>query len=158
MRRLLVVAAILFMAPAASALTVTLSYTGNLSTGGILQLDVTGATYDPYLAMVIEPPGVLSNFAAGPAAPSVSGSFGPVTIGGASGEVWGFGTAAGEPYQDGVWLTADWYSTVPVNAYVYETLNSGVTWILLDPIFVPEPMTIALLGLGGIFILRRRRK
>ena len=156
MRKLLFLAVIFATSSMAGALTVTLSYTGNLPTGE-LHLNVTGATYDPYLAMVIEPPGVLSNFAAGPAAPSVSGSFGPVTIGGASGEVGGFGTASGEAYQDGVWLTADWYTTVPVNAYVYETLNSGVTWILLDPIFVPEPMTITLLGLGGLFILRRRR-
>ena len=147
MRKLFVLIAILFMAPIAGGRTVTLT-----GTATSVELSVFDATYDPYLAIVMDAPGVLSNFAAGPAAPSVSGSFGPVTINGATGEVWGFGTALGETYQDGLWLSADWHATSPVTVYAYETLDGGQTWILL----IPEPMTIGLLGLGGLFLLRRR--
>jgi hypothetical protein len=155
MKKLLVLVLIFAMAPVASAVTASLSYTGNLPGPGGIDLTVTGATYDPYLAIVSDA-GVLSAFGAGAAAPSVSGSFGAISVGGQDGEVWGMGTAAGEAYQDGVWLTANWSSAVGVWVRAYETVDT-VNWTLLDEIFIPEPMTVALLGLGGLFLLRRRK-
>jgi hypothetical protein len=156
MKKLLVLVLIFAMAPLASAATVTLSYTGTTPAGGSINMDVAGATYDPYLALVSDP-GVLSALAAGAQAPSVTGSFGAVTVSGQDGEVWGFGTAAGEAYQDGSWLTANWVSATGVWVRAYETMDFGATWQLMDEIFIPEPMTVALLGLGGLFLLRRRK-
>lgn len=156
MKKLLVLVLILAMAPLASALTVTLSYTGGTPAGGTINMDVAGATYDPYLSLVSDA-GVLSGLAKGVSAPSVTGSFGPVNVGGQDGEVWGFGTASGEPYVDGSWLTADWVSAGPVWVRAYETFDFGATWQLMDEIYIPEPMTVALLGLGSLFLLRRRK-
>lgn len=151
MRKLLVLVAILAMSSMASAMTVSL-----IDTGTAINVNVAGATYDPYLGLVIQAPGTLSNFAAGADAPSVASSFGPITVDGA-GEVWGFGVASGEPYNDGVWLTADWAAGSAVDVIAYETFDGGGSWQELARITVPEPMTIALLGLGSLFMLRRRK-
>jgi hypothetical protein len=40
-----------------------------------------------------------------------------------------------------------------VNLYA----SDGVTLLDSATIWIPEPMTIALLGLGGLFLLRRRK-
>jgi hypothetical protein len=152
MRKLLVLVAVFAMSPIVSGMTVTISNTETQ-----VQLYVVDATYDPFLAMVIETPGVLINFAANTLAPSLNSSYGAVIIDGDNGEAWGFGIEEGESYQDGVWLFADWSTTSFVNAYAYETFDGGYTWTLLDQIQVPEPMTLALLGLGGLFILRHRK-
>jgi hypothetical protein len=101
--------------------------------------------------MVIEDPGVLSNFRYGPACPPIITQ--PVTIGDDSGWFFGFPATC----ESGVWLTADWSAPIPVWVRAYETLDMGGTWILLDEIQVPEPMTIALMGLGGLFLLHRHR-
>lgn len=151
MRKLFVLVAIFAMAPVASAVTGTLT-----DTGTAVDLTLTGQTVDGYLAIVIEAPGTLSNFAPGAAAPSIRNSFGPIAVGADNGEVYGFGTAVGEAYLDGVWLSADWSAAVTVWVSAYETLDT-VNWTLLDRIEVPEPMTVALLGLGGLFMLRRRK-
>jgi hypothetical protein len=150
MRKLLVLVAILAMAPVASAVTGTLTDTG---TG--VELSIGDPLEDAYLAIVSDA-GVLSNFAAGPDAPSVQSSFGATTVNGQDGEVWGLGTGAGETHMAGVWLTADWSSLTEVWVRAYQTYDT-VNWILLDEIKVPEPMTVALLGLGGLFMLRRRK-
>ena len=151
MRKLLVLVAIFAMAPVASAVTGTLA-----NTGTAVELSIGAPLADAYLAIVIEAPGTLSNFAAGLNAPSVNSSFGGVNIGGDDGEVWGLGTGAGETHVAGVWLSADWSSASPVWVSAYETVDT-VNWTLLDKILVPEPMTVALLGLGGLFMLRKRK-
>lgn len=152
MKKLLITLLVLFMAPAASAVTASLSFTGELPGPGGIELAVVSGYYDTYIAMVIEDPGVLSNFTYGPACPPIFTPQ-PVTIGDDSGWFFGFPATC----ESGVWLTADWSSTVPVRVGAYETLDFGATWNLLDEIQVPEPMTIALLGLGGMFLLRRRK-
>lgn len=146
MRKSLVVLTVLFMTPIASGVTASLS-----DTGTSVELNVVSGYYDTYIGMVIEVPGVLSNLRYGPACPPISTQ--PITIGDDSGWVVGFPATC----PSGVWLIADWSATVPVWVGAYETLDFGATWILLDQIQVPEPMTVALLGLGGLFILRRRR-
>jgi hypothetical protein len=150
MKKLLVLVLIFAMAPVASAVTGTLT-----DTGTSVELDIGAPLEDAYLAIVSDA-GVLSNFGVGPAAPSVQSSFGAVTVNGQNGEVWGLGTGAGEDHVPGVWLMADWSSASTVWVRAYQTYDTQ-TWILLDEIEVPEPMTVALLGLGGLFLLRRRK-
>ncbi len=150
MRKLLVLAAILFMSPIASGMTVSLN-----DTGTTVELSVLGAVGDDIdgLAMVIEAPGVLSNFVEGPEAPiSLKG---PVTINGDSGEYRLFVPL--NPFVDGVWLIADWSASTSVWVSVYEGMPRE-NWTLLEQIQVPEPMTFALLGLGGLLILRNRHR
>ena len=150
MRKLLVLVVILAMAPVASAVTGTLT-----DTGTAVELSVGEPLSDAYLAIVSDP-GVLSNFVLGADAPTVSSSFGPISIAGQDGEVWGLGTGPGEAHIAGVWLAADWASSSAVWVRAYETVDT-VNWTLLHEIQVPEPMTVALLGLGGLFMLRRRK-
>ena len=151
MKKLLVLVVILAMAPVASAVV-----TAELvDTGAAVQLNVTADMEDAYLAIVSDA-GVLNTFVLGVAAPGVSSSFGPVSIGGQDGEVWGLGTAPGEAYVAGSWVEANWVSASAVWIRAYQTYDT-VNWTLLDEIQVPEPMTVALLGLGGLFMLRRRK-
>jgi len=150
MRKLLFLAAILFMAPIAGGMTVSL-----YDTGKTVELSVFGYGAPDYIygiAMVIESPGLLTNFVEGPEAPT--SLKGPVTINGDSGEYRLFPPII--PFVDGVWLIADWSASVPVRISAYEGMPRE-DWTLLDQIMVPEPMTIALLGLGGLFLLRRHR-
>lgn len=152
MRKLLVLAAILFMAPIASGITVSLN-----DTGTTVELSVFDEPEGGIIAMVIEAPGVLSNFVDGPQAPMYV-FFDTVTINGDSGEWASF--IQRTPSVDGVWLIANWSASVPVRVSAYEGFVVGrdeYLWFLLDQIQVPEPTTIALLGLGGLFLLRRLR-
>lgn len=150
MRKLFVLAAILFMPPIAAGWTVSLN-----DTGTTVELSVFEAMSDHMdgLAMVIEAPGLLTNFVKGPQAPPSLKD--PVTINGDSGEFWLF--LQPPPFVDGVWIIADWSASVPVWVSAYSKLYPDGDWVLEDRIQVPEPITFALLGLGGLFLLRRRR-
>ena len=154
MRKLLVLAAILFMTPIAIGMTMSLNDTGTTVELGVFMAE-EGDIH--IIAMVIEAPGVLSNFVAGPEAPLMFPGWNG-TINGDSGQ--GFAIGQTPPFDDGVWLIADWSASVPVWVSAYKGIHTGgeYNWDLMDQIQVPEPMTIALLGLGGIFILRRRRR
>ena len=152
MRRLLFLAALLFMSPIASGTIISLNDTGTSIEVSVFEFGEP--EMHKGIAVVIEAPGVLSNFVDGPEAPT-AWEMHPVTINGDSGKMWDvlFGP------QDGVWVIADWSASIPVWVSAYE--GSGPPhvkqWVLLDQIQVPEPMTIALLGIGGLFLLRRRR-
>jgi hypothetical protein len=147
MKKLLILAAILFMAPIAGAMTVSLTDTGTT-------VELSVFEYEPIysLAMVIEAPGVLSNFVDGSEAPIWIPHF--ITINGDDGE--GYVVMSTPPYDDGVWLIADWSASIPVRISAYEEFVPGVG-ILLDQIIVPEPATLALLCLGSLFLTRHRR-
>ena len=149
MKKLLFLTAILFMAPITDGMTVSLN-----DTGTTIELSVFGYGSPDYIcgiAMVIESPGLLTNFVEGPEAPT--SLKGPVTINGDSGEYRLFVPL--NPFVDGVWLIADWSASVPVRVSAYEGMPRE-DWILLDRIQVPEPTTIAMLALGGILLLRNR--
>lgn len=135
------------MAPIAAGLTVSLN-----DTGTTIELNVLGSTGRTGIAMVIEAPGVLSNFVKGPEALLFIYFEDIVTINGDSGEYW---LCPFPPSDDGVWFIADWSAPVPVRVSAYEHMSGG--WFLLDQIQVPEPTTIALLTLTSLFLLRRRR-
>lgn len=155
MKKLLVLMLVLGLATAANAVTYDLSGDTMTATGTI-SVDVTGATADVYLALVISSPGGLGTFTKGTYAPSMTGSVMAATVNGDAGEIWAFGTIPEELYQDGSWLTAAW-SGASTNATitVYSTPD-GLSYTFLDSVLVPEPMTIALLGLGGLFLRRRK--
>jgi hypothetical protein len=64
-------------------------------------------------------------------------------------------------YFSGVGVLADYqfhYNGYDVSAVLVELMD-GDTAAILDSLYIytPEPMTIALLGLGGLFLLRRRK-
>ena len=153
MKKLLFLAAILFMAPITAGWTVSLN-----DTGTTVELSVFEAMSDNMegLAMVIEAPGLLTNFVDGPQAP-MTFLFDTVTINGDSGgQFWLF--LQPPAFVDGVWFIADWSASVPVWVSAYAELDHGSGWVLVDQILVPEPMTIAMLGLGGLLIFRNRRR
>jgi len=153
MRKLLVLAAILFIAPIAAGMTVSLN-----NTGTTVELSVFDEPEVGIIAMVIEDPGLLTNFVDGPQAP-MSFLFETVTINGDLGQWRQF--LQRPPLPEGVWLIADFSASVPVRVSAYRGYVVGrdeYLWLLMDQIYVPEPTTIALLALGGLLIIRNRRR
>ena len=67
-----------------------------------------------------------------------------------------------EPFPDlqpGIWVTFD-LTCMSAGVDVFVELYDDAWATMLDTLIihqVPEPMTIALLGLGGLFLLRRRK-
>jgi hypothetical protein len=128
-------------------------------------VDVTdNAEVGLYLGLAIVPAdGTLSSFAAGSNAPASSASWGALGDWGygslGQGEFWAMAHVSTAPvYPDGEWLTASWAldgtaTSAVVSLYeLYET--GGETF--LDSVTVPEPMTVLLLSLGGLFLRRRK--
>ena len=166
MKKLLVLILVLVMTSAASA-TLTLvqqdltgaDLTVNIGgPGGLLDGILTGDMY-----VVISSDGMLSGYALTASAPDASGFFSDTaTIG-------GLGAPAG--FTGEAWALAALQSTYPVSDAVMtvvgenigdtvaigwfdESMNAGIIETI---VLVPEPMTIALLGLGSLLMLRRRK-
>ncbi|MHC4546167.1 MAG: PEP-CTERM sorting domain-containing protein [Planctomycetota bacterium] len=75
---------------------------------------------------------------------------------------WGaFGTTT-PTYSTSPAVYADSFSIGPYtggefNLYLYAIADDLSSVTLINTYYIPEPMTIALLGLGGLFLLRRRK-
>jgi hypothetical protein len=159
-RIILALALVLAMASFADAtLTMTIDYTTrNISEVAVITIvsDVsTNATWGVYL----DPTSVYPTNARLQNATilAAAGSTGSVTSGGTptSGNNYasgGGGRAAGN------WSTVQFVG-LTVGTYTIDLYNpaGGAQAATGDIVVVPEPATIALLGLGGMFLLRRRR-
>ncbi len=69
------------------------------------------------------------------------------------GEAWIMGASTGEDYQTGTYLEGAGANGDSVAAGWFDEVGGGSTYG--TGTLVPEPMTIALLGLGGLFLRRR---
>ena len=75
------------------------------------------------------------------------------------GEIWvlASSTPSVYPIVDGTYLIASGVVGDTIEAWWFDE-GSGATGLIGTVELLPEPMTIALLGLGGILLLRRRRR
>jgi len=162
MKKLTILAMITAFVPIANA-TVSLSIVQ--PTIGNLNIEVTGTT-DQDFYIVLSSNGTLSNYALGTEAPDLSGYSGPTTDltgtgfdppAGFTGEYWVMATSDNINYPlTGQFLTATgaaFGDQVNIRAFD-ETV--GYLGDFGTITLVPEPMTIALLGLGGLFLRRRK--
>ncbi len=156
MKKLLVLLLVLGMASTASAVLTYSKSPTTVTIDGIIEADVyVIVTSDAILSP-------LSDLAIGTAAPSMTEYFLDVAPGdgffgdllgipaGFAGGSWTVNSAPGEDYVEGNYLTLS-ISGSDILAYTYNETTQEIAEI------VPEPMTIALLGLGGLFLLRRRK-
>ncbi len=167
MKKLLVLMLVLGMASAANAMTLSLSADLGAGTVDIDCSDGYVAGDDLYMAIVGKTAEVtLSGGAIGGAAPAESAIFGydAATYGfAAAGEegMWGFlGDSGGAAVGPGKYLAGlNWSLVGGTSSAILRLVTSPdfVSFTEVATIEVPEPMTIALMGLGSLFLLRRRK-
>ena len=150
MKKLLILMLVLGMVSVASA-DLTLSVSGN-----DVSVEADSMTADLYAAVSITG-GSIGTFAVGDEGGTMCGYLADGTdVGLPNGEIWAL--AIGVPpevYQDGSWLTAVISYTGSATVNLWE-MDDEYSLTLLDSVVVPEPMTLALLGLGGLFLRRRK--
>jgi hypothetical protein len=165
MKKFLVLALVLSIASMASAVTVTLTTSDKSLSSGTISFNVTSGG-DMGMALVVDG-GTLASFAPVPAncgtANYMMGLYSdmpdPLLNGAAGGEAWVLASNPGEVIHDGSWLTASWTRTTPIwaTAYYVDAETGMVIGEKAAEVYIPEPATICLLGLGGLALLRRRK-
>jgi len=82
--------------------------------------------------------------------------FGFLVPTGYTGKVWIMEAQPGEAYIAGDYLTA-FSNNIGIWSYAAWFDDVGNSGIIGHVFLVPEPMTLALLGLGSLFVLRHRK-
>jgi hypothetical protein len=168
MKKLLVLMLVLGMAASAHAALGDLTLKADADLLGVTVEGTMAATDAEvfYILLVSDGAiGQLDGTALGAAAPSMAGYAAgssawvgviPFTSGYTGGS-WVMASAPGEVFKTGVYLANDvsYTGQATVEAWWFEE-GTGATGFIND-VVLPEPMTVALLGLGGLFILRRRK-
>ncbi len=155
MKKLLALVLVLSLAATASALSGDL--TGDNTPGeGSMDGSIAGCISDTYLITQISGTGTISPEGFSPIVPldSYPTQLDPKTI------VWAImDLTPPYSYPDGVWLTLNYHDAVVGDVVtLYDGGIDGSNWVTLDSVtIVPEPMTLALLGLGSLMLLRRKR-
>jgi len=160
MKKLLVLVLVLAMASLANAVVWTGAY--NAGTG-IVSVSITENAGQMYLALALtDGSGTLSLFAKGTDAPvdsamSFTMGSGMDFEGYGEGEIWAMAhLTTGTPvFNDGQWLVATYTGSTPATATMYE-FDGSATFTEMGDILIPEPITMSLLGLGGLFLRRRK--
>lgn len=174
MKKLLVLTLVLSLASLANATLITPDPVTSSITGATVQLssdDLEGtgtwsvyvtpnASADIFLAVAVVGSGsAIGQSVMGAAAPTdaqLVGSLADLEVTDkGNGDIWTM-VSYTSTYPTGVWLTGT-YSGAVMNdmVKVYDT-QDGVTFAELGSVtIVPEPITLALLGLGGLFIRRK---
>ena len=134
---------------------------------GIISVSITDNDGLAYIGIAVtDGDGVLSDFAKGADAPAM----GPemfATLGAGldyegygEGELWIIANTAEPVYTDGEWLKATCTpGTTDSTVTVWSFAETGDVFTLMGTIdipAVPEPITMSLLGLGGLFLRRRK--
>lgn len=157
MKKLLVLLLVLGMASAASAALVEQPDSSSLAV-------VVSGDLGADLYLILSSDGALSGITLGADAPDLSGYAGPTSDlagmglfpAGYVGEYWVMASSQNPYPLTGTYLTA-------MGGAVGDSVNlswfdeAGGMGDLGTIVLVPEPMTLALLGLGGLMMLRRRK-
>lgn len=174
MKKLLILMLVLGLASSANAALTLVSSAGDtLQPGGVTMIGIhndvaaAGQGLTTYLAIPTIYPAGWTGAHNIYAPPSLGmgpdhAYYGVMDIGGSLGmvDLWAsdYAVASAEPYGIGV-LGEYEFSCTGLGEVVVTLLAQDVSTVL-DTITItqiPEPMTIALLGLGGLFLLRRRK-
>jgi hypothetical protein len=162
MKKMLMLILVLAVASVANAWV--LSYNSGVVTATAQSTDTLN---DMYLGMVVDSAGILSDFGSDPCAPETAANFSnlpesslPLLLAEQQGELWTF-TDSGEPYEYpvGPWFHATFaFASGPAASTVslYEWYEGDNSAILRAIITIPEPATMALLCIGGLFLRRRK--
>ena len=159
MKKMLTLVLILGIASLASAVPVwTIT-----EDAGVVTVSVSGNEGQTVIGLAVDSGGVLSSFTAGPNAPASSSSVAILQeyypeLG--TGEIWAMIhiTTDTQVYVDGSWLTASFAfaeGMTSATVKLYDTPESG-GYTELASLVIPEPITMSLLGLGGLFLRRRK--
>jgi hypothetical protein len=166
MKKLIFLMLVVGIASAANAMTLDLVH-GDADTVDIVATNGYTVGDDIYWALVGNSSEViLSGGIVGAVAPADTGIYGydaqangmcATPLDG----VWGFiGDIAGQSTGPGTYIDEIEWTLVGNTTYTWVSLITTVDWgffVMGPSLLVPEPMTLALLGLGGLMLLRRRR-
>jgi len=164
MKKLVVLMLVLGLATMANAVYTGTGLSGDASGdnnvgAGNIDLGITDGAADTYLAVGIIGDGAITIASAAVTGLAVDliGTFADLGLEGTYGQGFIYGyvdSSIPYEYPDGEWMSVNYSGAVNGDVITfYET--DGETYVFLDSVTIPEPMTLALLGLGGLFLRRK---